>query len=486
VYAVAQVANSSCEPNPLHIILYSCEYRDSTTGQIFPFPTPQSKRIEVYYALAGGAKGMAYWWFKAGYPPNGVGDGGPEAMALWKEIGLLGAEIRTAAPLLITSCPAALTIQASTGLWARSLLVGADTIVLLAVNDQYYNDQQGCHYTPVANASLTVNLPAWLQSPTAFEIAKSGVSDVSTQVAGNQLQVNLGTVDLTCMIVVTSNTQLRSSIEQRYTQQVRAKVCTIAPELCLGPTITQQPVAQNVCPGAIATFTVAASGSGTLSYQWQKNGSNVTNGGHYSGCTTTTLTVSSCDSNDAANYRCAVTDSNGSTNSNQAALTLKAVTTITQHPSNKTVTQGQTATFTVAATGDGTLSYQWQKNGSNLTNGGHYSGCTTATLTISNTNGNDAANYRCAATGGCGNATSNAASLTVNQPGDFDGDGDVDLDDFAVLQKCLTGLYDPITDPSCVTVDLSADGHVDGTDLDRFKNCMSGAGIPANPGCMGP
>ncbi len=179
------------------------------------------------------------------------------------------------------------------------------------------------------------------------------------------------------------------------------------------PTITQHPAAQNICPGGTATFTVAATGEGTLTYQWQKNQSNLSNGGHYSGVTTTTLTVSSADSNDAASYRCVVSNAGGSTNSNAAALTLKAATTITQHPQPQTVAPGGTATFTVAATGDGTLSYQWQKNQANLSNGGHYSGVTTATLTISSADSNDAANYRCVVTGGCGSAASNEASLTV-------------------------------------------------------------------------
>lgn len=184
-----------------------------------------------------------------------------------------------------------------------------------------------------------------------------------------------------------------------------------------GPTITQQPSAASVCAGATASFTVAASGSGTLTYQWQKNQVNLSNGGHYSGVTTTILTVSSCDANDAANYRCVVTDANGSTNSVEAALTLKTATSITAHPSNQTVDAGSTASFTVAAAGSGTLAYQWQKNSVNLSNGGHYSGVTTATLTISNCDSSDAATYRCIVTGDCGSATSNGATLTVNAGG---------------------------------------------------------------------
>jgi hypothetical protein len=253
-----------------------------------------------------------------------------------------------------------------------------------------------------------------------------------------------------------------------------------------GPTITQQPTAQSVCTGLTAAFTAAASGSGTLSYQWQKNSVNVTNGGHYSGCTTTTLTIASSNSSDVASYRCVVTDSSGSTNSNQAALALKAATTITQHPVDKAIALGQTATFTVTAVGDGTLAYQWQKDGSNITNGGHYSGCTAAMLTISSAGSGEAGNYRCVVAGGCGGATSDVASLSLGVPGDFDTDGDVDLEDFSVLQACFTGLFVPILDPACLRADLSSDGYVEVDDLSRFRDCLSGADIPANAACVGP
>lgn len=182
------------------------------------------------------------------------------------------------------------------------------------------------------------------------------------------------------------------------------------------PTITQQPTAQSVCETGTAHFTVAASGEGTLSYQWQKDQVDLSNGGHYSGVTTPALTVSNADAGDVANYRCVVSNAGGSTNSTEAALTLRAATTITQHPVDQTVTTGETALFTVSAGGYGSLGYQWQKDAVNLTNGGHYSGVTTATLTISNCDSNDVADYRCVVTAGCGSAISNAASLTVSGP----------------------------------------------------------------------
>jgi len=324
VYASSQVAASACEPNPLHVILYSCQWKDSS-GAVFPFPTPQSKRIEVYYAVAAGAKGLAYWWYLAGSPSNGLAAGTPAARALWKEIGVLGAEIKTAAPLLVTSCPAAMTVQGSSGVWVRALLVGTDTILLLAVPDQYLNDEAGTHYAPIDGASLTAALPGWMTSPSAFEITAGGVRDVAAQINGNQLQVNLGTLDLTRMIVLTNNSQLRTTIAQRYEQAVRAGVCTIAPEVCAAggpPVLTQQPQSNTICAGSAALFTVAAAGTGTLTYQWQKNQANLSNGGSYSGVTTPTLTVAGASTAEAGSYRCVVSNAYGSATSNEAVLTV--------------------------------------------------------------------------------------------------------------------------------------------------------------------
>lgn len=340
IYAVSKAVTRAAEPNPSNVLLYSCSWKCSNdsacdaqyVGDIWPFPTPESKRIEVYYALAAGAKGLGYWWFNAtGWPAHGLGDQSTqEARNLWKEIGLYGNEIKTIAPQLVTSHPVDMTIAPGANVWARALAAGTDTIILLAVNDNYYNDESGCHYTPVANASVTATLPTWMQSPapSAFAISPGGLTDVTTQLNGSQLQLNLGTLNLTRMIVITNNAALRPTIQQRYDEKVRPGVCAFAPEYCttqnLPPTITVHPQPSSICSTGSTSFTVTATGSGTITYQWQKNNANLSNGGHYSGCTTATLTVSNADNTDAANYRCVVTNAYGSVNSNPATLTVLA------------------------------------------------------------------------------------------------------------------------------------------------------------------
>ena len=90
IYAVSRAVCSAAEPNPTSVILYSCQYRNpSDTSQIWPFPTQASKRQEVYYALAGGAKGLCYWWMPTGWPADELSDQNvAAAQSLWYEMGL--------------------------------------------------------------------------------------------------------------------------------------------------------------------------------------------------------------------------------------------------------------------------------------------------------------------------------------------------------------------------------------------------------------
>jgi hypothetical protein len=87
------------------------------------------------------------------------------------------------------------------------------------------------------------------------------------------------------------------------------------------PVILEQPVSRTIAGGGVVDFSVVVTGN-TPSFQWQKNEANLLNGGHYSGCTTSTLTVNTVSSNDVAGYRCVVTNAYGSVTSSVVSLTL--------------------------------------------------------------------------------------------------------------------------------------------------------------------
>ena len=184
------------------------------------------------------------------------------------------------------------------------------------------------------------------------------------------------------------------------------------------PMITASPVNQTVEEGSSAAFSVTASASEgeQLTYQWQqKTTDSESEWGDISNATTASYTIeATTTSMNDYQYRCVVTANGVSVISAPATLTVNAAaTTITTQPSNVTVTEGETATFSVTATGSN-LTYQWQQStdGSAWAN---ISGATSSSYTTqAATMDMDGWQYRCVVTDGNSNGvTSQAATLTV-------------------------------------------------------------------------
>ena len=173
------------------------------------------------------------------------------------------------------------------------------------------------------------------------------------------------------------------------------------------PSIAVQPTSETVTAGQTATFSVTVTGTVPLSYQWQKNRAAI------SGATSSTYTTpAELPSDNGAQFTVVVSNSAGSITSNAATLTVNAAPvapSITAQPSSVTITAGQTATFSVTATGTAPLSYQWRQNGTAI------SGATSASYTTpAETTSASGAQFSVVVSNSVGSATSNAATLTVN------------------------------------------------------------------------
>jgi hypothetical protein len=151
------------------------------------------------------------------------------------------------------------------------------------------------------------------------------------------------------------------------------------------PIITSQPAGQNVNAGQSATFSVAATGSSPLGYQWYFGGTPIDN------ATSDTLKLNSVFVSGAGNYYVVITNGYGSVTSSVASLIVNDVITITSQPADQTANEGQSATFSIVATGNPPLSYQW--NSVNSLNDGPIANATNATLTLTNLHLNQAGNY---------------------------------------------------------------------------------------------
>jgi enediyne biosynthesis protein E4 len=208
------------------------------------------------------------------------------------------------------------------------------------------------------------------------------------------------------------------------------------------PVITQQPRSCTTIAGATATFTVQASGTLPLAYQWQWGLS-----GYYffdrADATNAILVLTNVRSADAMDYRVIVTNVDGAITSDVATLTVfLPPTNVKVTPTNSSVCLGASLTLSATASGSAPLSYQWRLNCAPLL-------CrTNRVLNLTNVQMADGGSYTVVVTNLAGGATSAVATLQldpaftkittgvlVTDPGlsadaacaDYDGDGYPDL-----------------------------------------------------------
>lgn len=168
------------------------------------------------------------------------------------------------------------------------------------------------------------------------------------------------------------------------------------------PVITKQPSSQTINEGGNISLSVTATGA--TGYQWKKDGSDIPS------ATNATYSKSGALPADAGSYTCVVTGAGGSVTSNPATITVNALPVITQQPTNQEITEGETLTLNVVATG--ATGYQWKKGEEDILD------ATAATYTKEGATAADAGSYTCVVTGAGGSVTSNAATVTVNPAGE--------------------------------------------------------------------
>jgi len=265
-----------------------------------------------------------------------------------------------------------------------------------------------------STATLTVNVPPTIiippQSQTvtqgqsaSFSVTASGTTPLSYQWYLNGSALSGATSSgLGLNSVQTTQAGSYSVMVSNVAGTVTSGAATLT--VNVPPTITTQPQNQTVIQGQSASFSVAASGTTPLSYQWYFNGTAM------SGATSSGLSLTNVQTAQAGSYSVVVSNVAGTVTSGTATLTVNVPPTITTQPQNQTVTQGQSASFSVAASGTTPLSYQWYFNGTAL------SGATSSGLSLSNVQSNNIGSYSVVVSNIAGSVTSSTATLTVYFP----------------------------------------------------------------------
>ncbi len=296
----------------------------------------------------------------------------------------------------------------------------------------------------VAVTGTVTPAPAIVTQPSAISVCSGGnatfAATASNATGGYRWEVNQGSgfnpiIDNAIYSGATTNTLTISGATAGMNgflyHLVATGSCTpnaisnnVALTVNSAPAITAQPSSSTICSGDNTTFSATA--VNTTTYQWEVNNGTgsgftpITDNSIYSGSATATLTISNATvAMNGFLYRLAASGTcSPAATSNSATLTVNSAPAITAQPSNSSICNGASTTFSAVASN--ATGYQWQVNEglgfSNIVNGGVYSNATTATLTISNaTVAMNGFAYRVVTNGGCTpNATSNNAVLTVN------------------------------------------------------------------------
>lgn len=167
------------------------------------------------------------------------------------------------------------------------------------------------------------------------------------------------------------------------------------------PTISIQPLDQEVAPGQSVSFRVLVAGS-SLSYQWLKDGLPIAN------ATSATYTIGSAQTSDQGVYSVRIASAGGTIDSQPGTLTITppggGPILITSRPLSLHVEVGQAVSFSVTASGP-SLAYQWLKNGAAIAN------ATGSTFSIASAQNADVANYTVRITSGAATETATAKLL---------------------------------------------------------------------------
>ena len=338
---------------------------------------PASQTVNVgqtatFFVVAAGTQPLRYRWQKNGASISGATSSSyttnatraSDNGALFRVIvsNSVGSAFSSSATLSV-NVPPAITVQPSN----RTVVAGQTASFTVAANGtQPLNYQWLENGVPIGGA----NSPSYTTAPTAAGDNGATFSAVVSNVVGS---------------VTTRAARLTVEVP---------------------PSIVAPPANVILLVGQKATFTVVAAGTSPLSYQWLKNGTAI-GGARAASYTTPATSVS----DNGSTFAVTVTNSFGKITSSAATLTIGSAPTITSQPASATVNAGQTATFSVVASGMPAPTYQWMENGSMI------GGATSSTYTTPATSASDnASTFMVVASNAVGNTPSNIATLTVQVP----------------------------------------------------------------------
>jgi len=321
----------------------------------------------TFNALATDGDGdpLAYYW---SFGDGNFGTNGPAAATSWATAGEY-----------VVRCEVS---DMKGGVGSQSIIVriGSPTTYRIAGQVQSTNGP-----VPGVRVSVSTTRMAWTDSDGAYTI--TGLPAGSYPVSASLENYSFAVADFANPVGVGPNATGVNFVASSTTP--------------LPPGIATPPLSQTVGVGENVTFSVAATGSAPLTYQWRFNGASI------AGATGNSYVSSNVQTTNAGNYSVVVGNGAGTATSANAVLIVNSLPTITAQPQSETVIGGNAAAFSVGASGSAPLAYQWLFGGTNLP------GANNSIHSIANAQAGDAGDYRVVVNNSYGAVTSAPATLFV-------------------------------------------------------------------------
>jgi len=279
--------------------------------------------------------------------------------------------------------------------------------------DVLLSDTSSCGNITSATAKLTVNaLPTISTQPTSQVLCANDVLTLSvTGLNALSYQWRKAGVNISGAIassysinpVLVSDAGLYDVVLKGKTACTDKTSNSVSVSVSPKPAVTVQPIAQTVCANGTATFSITANNA--ISYQWRRNGVNIT------GATTATYTQTSATTANAGSIDVVITGNSpcASVTSSAVAFVVNTTAAISTHPVTQSLCEGSVLNLSVTASN--ATAYQWRKNGTNI------AGATASSYILSSTTSTNSGNYDVVVSSAapCAAVTSNVAVVTVNK-----------------------------------------------------------------------
>lgn len=215
------------------------------------------------------------------------------------------------------------------------------------------------------------------------------------------------------------------------------------------PVVELEPLDKVACDGSEVVLNAQASGTEPLNYQWKKNGENIT------GANTNRYLISSILPADEGDYSLAVSNICGVAESGAVHISVRSRPKILVQPISQTICTGSPVSFEVQVAGNESYTYQWQKDGLNIT------AANAAVLSISAANSTDQGNYSIIIGSDlCGWIQSDKAKLSIRS------------------MPMITGLHLPASKKVCEGSEIALVADVNGSDPVTIQWMKDGLQIP--------